>query len=279
MRPLKPHFLAMATVSLLALSAASCGSDKDDAAETTAAPAATQTSAPSATTSPETTEASTTASTGGEADYAEYCAAEAAVEQAGSALGDPSEDPKAAATALLPLAQAVHDVAPAELLPVFDKALAAVKSVLETGDPSALETVDLNDAHTFDIDHCGWTTTDVRAQDYKFIGLPDAMVAGTYNFEFTNEGTEPHVFILVAKKAGVTESFDDVLASEDAENKVDTVTAAFAPPGGNGHAIAVLEPGEYVALCPISKGSTMDTEGSGPPHFTLGMQHKITVTG
>jgi hypothetical protein len=36
-----------------------------------------------------------------------------------------------------------------------------------------------------------------------------------------------------------------------------------------------LDPGTYVYFCPIPSGE----DGSGPPHFTLGMIGELTVAG
>lgn len=263
------RLLALSTLSLLALGTAACGSDKDDSSATSTAAVA----------APANTTTGTAAGAAVDADAVAYCAAEAAAEQGGAELGDPDADQKAVATAFLPLAQKVHDLAPPELTPVFDTALAAVKMLAETGSSDALEAVDLLPAHKYDVAHCGWTTTTVKTQDYKFVGMPTSLAAGVHNFEILNEGTEPHVLLIVRKKAGVAASYEEILADPaSAESKVDTVAAGFNPPGGNGYAVATLEPGEYLALCPVSKGTTMSAEGTGEPHFMLGMQQIITVS-
>jgi hypothetical protein len=258
------HLLALSALSLLALGAAACGSDKADTSATSIAA--------------DTTATSIAAVAAPAVDVAAYCTAEAAVEQGGQDLGDPDADTKAAATAFLPLAQRVHDLAPPELTAVFDEAIAAVQATIESGTTDALDSLDLSEAHAYDVAHCGWATTAVKTEDFKFVGLPESLTAGTYNFEVTNEGTEPHLLIIVKKKAGVTATFEDIMADPSAESMLDTVTATFDPPGGNSHAVATLEPGEYLALCPISKGTTMTAEGTGEPHFMLGMQQVITVT-
>ena len=84
--------------------------------------------------------------------------------------------------------------------------------------------------------------------------------------------------MIVKKKPGVTESFDELLASPDGESKVDTVVAGLRRPGEQANTSGHLDPGEYLALCPISVGSTGETEGTGPPHFTMGMHQALTVT-
>jgi hypothetical protein len=104
------------------------------------------------------------------------------------------------------------------------------------------------------------------------------MKAGVYDFELANAGKELHVLAIVARKPGVTASFDELLADPDGESKVVDVVGTGAGPGETGYAVAELEPGEYLALCPIPQGSVGETPGSGPPHFTQGMRQLITVT-
>ena len=52
---------------------------------------------------------------------------------------------------------------------------------------------------------------------------------------------------------------------------------ARSPPGESDTTFMELEPGRYAAVCFIPQGTTQDTEGSGPPHHTLGMLGELTV--
>jgi hypothetical protein len=298
----------------LTLGAAACGSD-DSAADTTTAPttSAPTTSAAAATTEPATSAAATDAPTtdapatdapatdapGTEApstdapstqaptteadefDLATYCSAETAFEEAKAGLGDPDEDPVAFGNAALAAAAPAHDAAPEELRSSFDTVVSLLQSVIDTKSSAPLEAPLPADIHTYDAANCDWTGVPVTLKDYEYVGLPDTLTAGTYTFEATSEGTEPHLLIIVKKRDGVTDSFDDLLAApeEEANAKTEMVAAVFVPPGGNDHAVATLTPGDYLALCPITQHSSMASEapGDGPPHFVLGMRHEIVV--
>ena len=65
----------------------------------------------------------------------------------------------------------------------------------------------------------------------------------------------------IARSAGGLHSYEDYLALPD------DVIYLFAD----------LEPGTYVALCTIPQGTIGHDLGDGPPHFTLGMAHELTV--
>ena len=159
----------------------------------------------------------------------------------------------------------------------FDSDVGVLQTVIDSKDASGLQQLDTLPIHKFDASNCPWTGESVTTEDYKYVNLPDTLVAGDYDFEITNGTAEPHLLIIVQKKEGVTASWDELLASPEGESMVETVAAGFAPPGGNGYTVTHLDAGEYLALCPISQGSTGDAEGTGPPHFTLGMHQVITV--
>ena len=131
----------------------------------------------------------------------------------------------------------------------------------------------------FNVVSCPWTKVPVTMENYHFTGLPDTLASGDYVFQLTNTGNELHVMVIVKRKPGVTASFDELLNDPDGESMVDTVVANGASPGGSTNAFGHLDPGEYLVLCPIPIGSDgATTEGTGPPHFTLGMRQALTVT-
>ena len=101
----------------------------------------------------------------------------------------------------------------------------------------------------------------VTLEDFHFVGLPESLKAGDYTFALNNTGAEFHLLVIVKKKAGVTESFDELLADPAGESKVETVIGGGADPGEQANAFGHLEPGEYLALCPIHGGSTGDDGG------------------
>jgi hypothetical protein len=241
-----------------------------------------------------------------DSDVEAYCDAELAVET----IGEPDIDfenaseaeQQAAAKAfandeLLPKAKAVQDAAPDDIKADVDTLVAAVEDAAETGDFAAFEDdEEIEEAeanlHEFDLENCGWTGVDVEAVDYAFEGLDDSYDAGVTSFDFSNGGKEVHEMIVVKKKNGVSESFDDILAMEDQaaqQQKVDFMGAAFGPPGDESYFVVDLEPGSYIALCFVPEGTTPEVmeqmessgeepENAGPPHFVKGMKKEFTVS-
>lgn len=127
----------------------------------------------------------------------------------------------------------------------------------------------------------------VVATDHAFSGLPTSVPAGTA-LALDNQGAEVHELLVARKKAGVTESWDELLALPDAEaqEKVDIFGPIFADPGNVAEGSIVLaEEGEYIALCFVPQGMTAIPSGPpapdasfGPPHAMLGMRQEFTVT-
>ena len=300
-RPLRTRHarLLLAALAAAGLTVAGCGSD-GNAASTTAAPttsaaaaatttaAAATTAAPATSKAPTTTKATTstaaattpagsTPAAGAASD--DYCDAAMAINTAGTAAGDPDEDPAAFAKQLLGPAKAAAALAPAEIAAAYATAIPAMQAAID-GDSSKFGDIDQAGAQIdeFNAANCPWTKVPVTMADYHFVGLPETLKAGDYTFELDNTGTESHLLLIITKKPGVTESFEELLASPEGESKVDTVVAGFAPPGGQAKTSGHLDPGDYLVLCPISVGSTGQTEGTGPPHFTMGMQQALTVS-
>jgi hypothetical protein len=149
---------------------------------------------------------------------------------------------------------------------------------VENKDGSLIEEADPTASNEWAAANCGWTKVGVTAEDYHFTGVPDTLKAGDYQFEMTNKGKEFHVLVIVKRKDGVTDSFEQLLSDPSAESKVETLLGVAAPPGVPSSGAVRLEPGEYLVLCPIPIGTTGETEGSGPPHFTAGMQQVLKVT-
>ena len=235
-----------------------------------------------------------------------YCEAELEIETIGEPdidFENASEEEQQAAAKefatdeLLPKAKAVQEEAPDEIKADVDKLVAAVEEAAETGDFAAFEEDEEIKAaeaklHDFDLENCGWGSAEVKAVDYAFEGLDDSYDAGPTSFDFTNGGKEVHEMIVVKKKDGVSESFDDILAIEDEaaqQEKIDFAGAAFGPPGEESYFVVDLEPGSYIALCFIPEGTTPEVmaqmessgeepENAGPPHFVKGMKKEFTVS-
>ena len=239
-------------------------------------------------------------------DVEAYCEAELEIETIGEPdidFENASEEEQQAAAKefatdeLLPKAKAVQEEAPEEIKTDVDTLVAAIEEAAETGDFAAFEEDDEIKAaeaklHEFDLENCGWTSADVEAVDYAFNGLDDSYDAGVASFDFSNTGKEVHEMVVLKKKDGVSESFDDILAMEDEaaqEEKIEFAGAAFGPPGEESYFVVDLEPGSYIALCFIPEGTTPEVmaemessgeepENAGPPHFVKGMKKEFTVS-
>lgn len=124
-------------------------------------------------------------------------------------------------------------------------------------------------------DRCGWESLEVTAVDYDFEGVPETLDAGQTVFSFTNHGDEGHEMILFRRKDGVEEGWEAILELDEEESmqRVDFVTAAFAPSGEAASAAAELSPGEYAMVCfiPVGTDASGEQVGDGPPHFQEGM--------
>jgi hypothetical protein len=130
----------------------------------------------------------------------------------------------------------------------------------------------------------------VTAIEYAFQGVPTTVPTGTA-FSLVNAGSEVHELTLIRKNAGVTESFEELLALPEARaRELMTFVGGFtADPGPSRHSAPVTapEPGDYLMICFIPQGTTstgqpIDSPAPsipvGPPHFLLGMQQEFEVT-
>ena len=264
------------------------------------------------------------------AEFAQYCEKALAIETYPEPEIDfealtpaqQTEETKKFAGQLVPLAEEVRGLAPAEIRNDINVLADAVKRVQETGDFEAAfgapEVDQASDrAHAFDLENCGWGQVDATAVNYEFQGIPEEVAAGPTSFELNNEGTEPHELIVFRIKDDVDESVEEILElpEEEAMEKAEFVSAAFADPGNQEYGIARLEEGRYAAVCfipvgskpegqagasptPTSTAGTTTTtttaatspspggtaspggeEGEeGPPHFTRGMFAEFTVS-
>jgi hypothetical protein len=229
-------------------------------------------------------------------DMAAYCDAVLEMEtlaepNTGFESLSPQEQVKAAmqfaATTLRPIVDKIVAVAPAEVGDSTSVLNNAVTKVEQTGELSAFDTPQAQQAktsaHAFDLKHCGWGRADVTAVDYAFQGVPATMNAGTVSFEFRNKSQrgEHHEMVVFKKNEGVRESFQQLLMlpDEEAKTKATIVTGAKAPPGASSYGVAKLVPGDYAMVCFISVGSKKENpKGQGPPHFIHGMVTEFAVT-
>lgn len=277
--------VAIATLGTLALlTGVGCGDDDpDDAAATTTTAAA---------------DGTTTGTTAGpdDSDVAAYCEASLAIETA----GEPDVDFATASEE--EIAEAFQGFASETMRPLVDEALAvapaaivedgmtvsdALDQLIETGDPSALDSEEVGDAsqrlHEFDLESCGWASVSFSTVDYAFEDLPETLEAGPTSFELHNDGAEAHELVLLRKNDGVTLSAEELIAlpEEEAESMITFLGVAEpVPEDETSYLVADLEPGDYVAICFIPTGTTAldGPPADGPPHFTHGMVREITVT-
>lgn len=251
---------ALAAVGALALLAA-CGDDDEGASEPTG------------------TSAGDVSASG--AELATYCDAQLEIDQ--TFQNTEGEDPaelQAAMATVDPIFDEVLDNAPDELDDDLAVLADARAEVLADGGPEAYfaEEVRAADAriHEHDLEACDWQAIELTAEEYAFDGQL-APTAGTVSFELDNAGVEPHVLVVARKKDDVSgtaqEAFESLESEEEMAEAFDVAATAFAQPGDSGYALAELEPGEYLAFCPIPSG-----EG-GPPHFVNGMITPFEVTG
>lgn len=211
-----------------------------------------------------------------------------------SAIGGPPEGPPSPAV-IAQIKSTFPRVLAGPLDNVDKDAPAAIKSDVKaatsdlrkfgaTGDGSVFDSPDFK-AKNLKIDNyfhdkCAGPKQAVTASDYKFSGLPDKLPAGVVQLKLTNSGKEDHEVLILRRKPGVTESFDQILAlpREQGMQKTEAVAQVSASPGKPDATAATLTPGQYVVICTVSKGTMGDKHGDGPPHFMLGMKKEITVS-
>ncbi|MGH9212714.1 MAG: hypothetical protein ACRD2C_18900 [Acidimicrobiales bacterium] len=269
----------VAIVALLA--AAACG---DDDSDTTAAEDADDS-------------ADADEAAGSDTDLDAYCEAVLALEMAPPpdidfATATPEEIAAGlqahAADTMRPLADEVLAVAPDELADDLDAMDGALTELEATGDIAVFDQPEAAEAsdrlHSFDLDNCGWTTTDITATNYAFDGIPDELPTGVTSFEMTNDGTDVHEFVLFRKNDGVTQSAEDLLALPPEEALQQVTQVGFqdlVSPGDASYSVVDLAAGDYVAVCFLPVGMTSEQEpppADAPPHFTHGMFAEFTVS-
>jgi hypothetical protein len=225
------------------------------------------------------------ATTAGSGDLSAACGAYTEVNDAVNALfeNETPEDVKAtySEAGVDDILDRLAENAPNEIADEIDEGVTAVRSVGESGDPSALEEFDPTLIDAFFFENCDFEQVDVTAKDYEFDGFPGELAAGTASFKFTNDGADAHEMVIVRRNEGTTETVEELLAlpEEESEKKVTFVTATGAEPGDTAYVTGELETGEYIAICFVPQGTTsQEEEGTGPPHAMLGMTKEFTVS-
>lgn len=183
-----------------------------------------------------------------------------------------------------PLVVEVEQAAPPEVAEDVGTQARLLRQALETGDDSVFESPEFAAANQavdgYMLDSCGYEQVQVTTVDHEYEGLPESLPTGVVAVTMTNEGEEQHMLGLLRINDDVTASLDELLAlpEEEGMQMATFLGAAFAPLGEADTIFVELAAGRHAAVCFLPEGSIGDQEGTGPPHFTLGMQGEITVT-
>lgn len=226
------------------------------------------------------------------AQTAEFCSTNVDIETAFNS-GPPLEalPPEAVEGALMelmatldPLLTRAEQTAPEAVSADVATLVQTTRQALSSQDFSAFETPEAATASTnldnWALAECGYEQVEVTAVNFEYQGLPDTLTAGTKAVTLTNEGDQLHEIAIARINDGVTQSVEELLAlpMEEALQNVELKGITFASPGESDTSFLRLDqPGRYFAVCFIPEGTTLDAEGTGPPHFTMGMLGEITV--
>lgn len=266
----------VAVMAVMALFGAACGDDDDE----------TDTSAGATT---------TTGAGAGSDDVAAYCedslAAETVPEPDIDFESLSEAEQKEAAKKFVneefaPIVERLKESVPAEIDAPAQVLFDAAEKVGNDGDFRVFESPEVAAAektvHAYDLANCGWESVKTTGVEYAFEGVPATLEEGVTSFDFTNSGKELHEMIVLKKKDGATESFDEILELEEEEAmaKVEQVSSSFAAQGETDYGVADLKKGDYVVVCFIPVGFVSE-EGpppeNAPPHFTQGMKAEFKV--
>lgn len=174
---------------------------------------------------------------------------------------------------ILPHVEAVETSAPEDISNEVTFAAASVRKFRAdpagynlNEDKEAHEAIERMEKHFFE--KCDYEKATVQAADYEFRNVPSEIKSGEdLVVKLDNRGKELHEFVVLAKKEGVTESWDDILKMErpEAEQKTQFIGASFASPGKQDVGVFTFkEPGDYIAACFIPQGTTSEKQLEGP---------------
>lgn len=259
---------------LMAAALAACGSDDDGGDDGGSAAAETSASEESA-------------------DPAEFCEASVDLEGAFS-MGPPVDDtapPEEQQAALEefgatvePLLADVEETAPEEISEDVTTAAGIVREALESGDPSAMEGPEFQEADDnideYMLAECGYEQVEATGVDYEYEGLPDSVPAGVVAVTLTNEGEELHEIGIARINDDVTEPIEQLLTlpEEEVFSKLELKGVTVVEPGQSETTFMRMDEGRYGAACFIPEGTmSMEMPGMGAPHFTMGMFAEFTA--
>jgi hypothetical protein len=182
-----------------------------------------------------------------------------------------------------PLLACAEETAPEEVSEHVTTAVGGVRDALAGGDPAALEGPEYQGADDaideYLLAECGFEHLEATGVNYEYEGLPETVASGVVAATFTNEGDELHEIGVARVNDDVTMPVEELLAlpEEQVFSMITLTGIAFAEPRSSETTFMRMEPGRYGAACFIPQGTTHETEGNGPPHFTLGMFAEFTV--
>jgi hypothetical protein len=217
----------------------------------------------------------------------EFCNAWIAVEAASMQLPEnPDEIPAWYAENWAPLVAEIREYAPEPIADAVNVVGDAAEAFGTTGDFSVLFTPEFSDATaaiypTFD-EGCGLQVVEATLIDYAFDGIPQSLAAGPTAFVVHNDSAagEAHELIVFRVDDDIDLTAVELLGlpEDEIEQAVTMVNSAYTPgPDTTGGVVVTLTPGRYVYVCVVSEGSVDGAEGTGPPHFTMGMFGEFTV--
>jgi uncharacterized cupredoxin-like copper-binding protein len=122
----------------------------------------------------------------------------------------------------------------------------------------------------------------VHAVDYAYQGVPGTLPAGETRFSFTNDSTaESHEMTLFRINDGVSESFDQILAEDEAQQspppppKMTFFASTGSGPGESARMdlIGNLPAGRYGVVCFLP----VENDQAGTAHYKKGMKAEFKV--
>ncbi len=253
---------------------------------------ATGCSTPSPAGAPPASGANGSATAAAPADPAALCGAAVDVAKVigtGPDLGD-STPPQVAAgfaeyrAALEPPLAALEQNPPPALQDDLGTLARQARFAIANNDPNAVQTDEFEAAGgrltSYIVRDCGYPVVRVSAAEYAYGGIPPTAAQGRAVFTLVNEGTEPHDLTIYRIDDDTPQPMRDIVALPDAQR--DAVLEEFGSvstnPGSDGTVFVTLIPGRYGVACFEPRGSTVEQEGTGPPHATAGMVAEFTVS-
>lgn len=154
-----------------------------------------------------------------------------------------------------------------------------------TRDKNFRDAVDKIDAYFYN--NCSGPKQSVEAREYKFDGVPATVKAGDLRVRLQDKGREAHELVVLGKKPGVTESFEQILRlpEEQAMQKTEYIGGVDPiSPGESGYGVVSLtKPGDYLAVCFIPQGTTTapgdEVQAGGPPASPGGASEAASTGG